>query len=208
VAVRNASGKVNASVSVPAAAPQPVEILPYQERWPAEFAHIADTLRAALGGLAARVDHIGSTSVPGLASKDRIDIQIGVRSLDERDALVAAMTPLGYTPLAGLGSDHVPAGEEASPGEWSKLFFTPAAGQRAQNVHVREIGRRNWRYALLFRDYLRAQPAAAAGYAELKRRLAALPGVSSGVYADTKDPVCDIIMAAAEDWAMRTGWTA
>jgi GrpB-like predicted nucleotidyltransferase (UPF0157 family) len=195
-------------VSAPSSLSAPVEIVPYQERWPREFAEIAAALCAALGELAPRVDHIGSTSVPGLASKDRIDIQIGVTSLDERDALAAALTPLGYELRAGIAEDHCPAGEEDAPHEWRKLFFAHRAGQRAQNVHVREIGRRNWRYALLFRDYLRAHPAAAAGYAELKRRLAALPGIDTGVYADTKDPVCDIIMAAAEDWAARTGWVA
>jgi GrpB-like predicted nucleotidyltransferase (UPF0157 family) len=191
---------------VPSSQPARVEIVPYQEWWPREFAEIAATLRAALGELAPRVDHIGSTSVPGLASKDRIDIQIGVASLAARNALAAALTPLGYELRGAIAEDHCPAGEVEEPDEWRKLFFAPAAGQRAQNVHVREIGRRNWRYAMLFRDYLRSHPAAAAGYAELKRRLAALPGIDTGVYADTKDPVCDIIMAAAEDWAARTAW--
>ena len=70
---------------------------------------------------------------------------------------------------------------------------------------MRAANRANQRYALLFRDYLRAHPAAVEAYAELKRRLAAeLRNV--GVYADVKDPACDLIIVAAEDWAEATGW--
>jgi GrpB-like predicted nucleotidyltransferase (UPF0157 family) len=74
-------------------------------------------------------------------------------------------------------------------------------------MHVRVQGRPNQRYALLFRDYLREHPAAAAAYAELKRRLAALE-IDRGVYADVKDPACDLIMAAAEEWSALSGWRA
>jgi hypothetical protein len=94
----------------------------------------------------------------------------------------------------------------ARPG-LDQAVFSPAPGSRAANVHVRVQGRPNQRYALLFRDYLRAHPVAARAYAELKRRLAAL-NIDVGVYADVKDPACDIIMAAAEDWCVQTGWTA
>ena len=67
-------------------------------------------------------------------------------------------------------------------------------------------GRANQRYALLFRDYLRKHPKCAAAYAELKRRLAQHHGDNSLVYSTIKDPACDIIMSAAEDWAERTSW--
>ena len=59
-----------------------VTIVPYQPTWPGEFQSIAMGLRDALGTLALRIDHIGSTSVPGLHAKDRIDIQITVVSLN------------------------------------------------------------------------------------------------------------------------------
>src|SRR5258706_3535832 len=77
--------------------PKP-EIIPYQPAWPAEFEAIAARLRQALGPLAARVDHIGSTAVPGLAAKDVIDVQISVAALDAAtvQALTAALTGLGY----------------------------------------------------------------------------------------------------------------
>src|SRR4029079_1192646 len=78
--------------------------------------------------------------------------------------------------------------------------------QRPTNVHVRVAGRPNQRYALLFRDYLRVHPAAAAGYADLKRQLAAYHPDDIQAYVNIKDPVCDVIMSAAEEWAARTGW--
>jgi GrpB-like predicted nucleotidyltransferase (UPF0157 family) len=71
---------------------------------------------------------------------------------------------------------------------------------------VRRLGAANQRYALLFRDYLRAHPTSAAAYGELKRRLAAqLPDLLT--YAEVKDPACDLIVIAAEDWARWQGWT-
>ena len=73
------------------------------------------------------------------------------------------------------------------------------------NVHVRAAGRPNQRYALLCRDFLRANPTAAEAYALFKQRLAA-QGMEIGAYVDIKDPVFDLIMHAAESWAARTGW--
>jgi GrpB-like predicted nucleotidyltransferase (UPF0157 family) len=186
------------------------ELTEYRPEWPDEFARVAAPIRAALGPLALRIDHIGSTSVPGLFAKDRIDVQVTVTDFDSTTdaALVAALTPLGYTPRPGIVSDHKPPHlpADAPDADWDKRYFKAPEGQRSTNLHVRAAGRANQRYALLFRDYLRARPAAAAGYAELKRRLAAFVGEERDAYVDIKDPVCDIILAAAEDWARDTGW--
>lgn len=70
---------------------------------------------------------------------------------------------------------------------------------------MRAASRPNQRYALLFRDYLRAHPGAAEAYAELKRRLAAL-GIDRDVDAEVKDPGRDVIMVSAEEWAAHGGW--
>jgi GrpB-like predicted nucleotidyltransferase (UPF0157 family) len=180
-----------------------IEIVPYNNRWPEEFRRIAMPLRAALGALALRIDHIGSTAVPGLAAKDVIDVQVTVATLDA-PALAAALAPLGYTPWEGIAGDHVPPGYDALPEEWSKLFFRAPAGQRRTNLHVRQAGRANQRYALLFRDYLRVEPRAAGAYAQIKEALARLHPQDLDAYYDVKDPVCDIIMAAAERWAAQT----
>jgi len=180
-----------------------VEILPYNPNWPQEFAAIALPLRRALDGLALRIDHIGSTSVPELAAKDVIDIQITVATLDQR--LVAAMTALGYVQPEGVWRDHRPPHVGGPESDWEKLLFRPPPGQRRTNTHVRVHGRANQRYALLFRDYLRAHPASAQAYAELKRRLAQHLA-DPALYPEVKDPAVDLIYFAAEAWAAATGW--
>jgi len=183
-----------------------VEIVDYNPRWPVEFAAIGGALRRALDDLALRIDHIGSTSVPGLAAKDRIDAQLTVVGFERFEPVLAALEQLGYTIVPRNTRDHCPPGWEGQGDEWEKRFFRPPAGQRPTNLHVRAQGRANQRYALLFRDYLRAHPRSAAAYAELKRRLAAYLPENINVYAEVKDPACDLIAVAAENWARQTGW--
>jgi GrpB-like predicted nucleotidyltransferase (UPF0157 family) len=181
-----------------------VEIVPYDQCWPADFAAIGAALRGALGDLALRIDHIGSTSVPGLAAKDRIDVQLTVAKFERFELVQAALEGLGYTLTPGM-HDHQPPGWAGPGAQWEKRFFRPPASQRPTNLHVRAAGRANQRYPLLFRDYLRAHPRSAAAYAELKRRLADnLRDLES--YPDVKDPACDLIIAAAEDWAVVSNW--
>lgn len=181
-----------------------IEILPYQTRWPAEFQAIAARLRPALGGLALRIDHIGSTSIPGLAAKDIIDVQITVAAFDE--SLRVAMTSLGYAQPEGVWRDHCPPNSDESESEWEKWYFFAPAGQRKTNTHVRILGRANQRYPLVFRDYLRTHPATASAYAELKRRLAANLA-DPRTYPEVKDPAVDLIYFAAEAWAAAMQWT-
>ena len=180
-----------------------VEIVPYNSIWPAEFDRLALTLRQGLGDLALRIDHIGSTSVSGLASKDVIDIQITVTALEQ--GVLSAMLALGYSLPEGMRRDHPPAGWQGPETEWEKWLFNPPPGQRRTHTHVRVQGRANQRYALLFRDYLRAHPATARAYAELKRRLAGNLA-DPGMYPEVKDPAVDLIYLAAEEWAAALRW--
>ena len=180
-----------------------VKIVPYKPSWPAEFQSIASRLRAALGRSALRIDHIGSTSVAGLPAKDVIDIQITVAELDS--GISAALTAMGYSLPEGVWRDHRPPNSDGPEADWAKLYFRPPPGQRPTHTHVRVQGRANQRYALLFRDYLRAHPATAGAYSELKRRLAAHLADPAD-YPDVKDPAVDLIYLAAEDWAAATLW--
>lgn len=183
-----------------------VEIVAATERWAAEFDQIGRALRQALGDLALRIDHIGSTSVPGLVAKDVIDVQVTVAALDPAEPLRGAMATLGYVER-DIFRDHAPPGTPATDTEWAKRYFSAGAGQRRTHIHVRAAGRANQRYALLFRDYLRAHPASAAAYATLKQRLAAQVAADREAYVTIKDPVCDLIWIAAEAWAEHRGWT-
>lgn len=183
-----------------------ITILPYNGRWPQEFNQIQAALAAALGPLALRIDHIGSTSVPGLGAKDVIDVQVTVTALSEdvRQALLAA----GFQQFREAVSDHVPPGEDPAPEKWQKFLFVQPEGQRRANIHVRVEGRPNQRYPLLFRDYLRAHPRSAQTVEIIKRQLAKHHGDDIETYYAIKDPVYDLIWDAAQTWAACTGWTA
>lgn len=177
----------------------------YDPKWPEEFATISERLAGGLGPLALRIDHIGSTSVPGLVAKDIIDVQITVRALS--DELLAAMIAMGFTRSEIAVADHVPPGQSTDPEQWRKWFFKPPAGHRPTNVHVRVAGCANQRYPLLFRDFLRVHPDYACAYGRLKERLAGNLA-NARMYPDVKDPAVDLIYFAAEKWASETAWKA
>lgn len=184
----------------------PIRIVPYDSRWQDEFRTIGKQLRLSLGDIALRIDHIGSTSVPGLAAKDIIDIQVTVQILDAA-VIAPPLSQLGYTVVEGIVRDHEPPGWHSTAEDWAKLYFRPPTGQRPTHLHVREEGRANQRYALLFRDCLRHNPPTAAAYAQVKEALARLHPDSADAYYDVKDPVCDIIMEVARRWAVAAGYS-
>jgi len=180
-----------------------ISIVPHRPSWSVEFQEIAAALMAGIGDLALRVDHIGSTSVPHLRSKDVIDIQVTVARLDE--GVAEKLCQIGFVQRPEIDGDHVPPGHAGSKSDWAKLFFVQPSGHRRINVHVRQSGRANQRYALLFRDYLVAHPRSAEAYGELKQRLAVFLA-SEDAYADVKDPAVDLIYIAAEEWASLSQW--
>ena len=177
-----------------------VAIVDYDPSWPDQFEQLAAALRRRLGDAAVGIDHIGSTAVPGLAAKDVIDLQVTVASLADADRLAPAFEAAGFlaTPYR---HDHRPAGDLSDPERWEKRLWQSPPGARRVNVHVRVAGWPNQHYALLFRDYLRAHPRAAAAYARLKRGLAERFGDDLAAYTDLKDSACDLIVVAAEAWA-------
>ena len=182
-----------------------IEIVSYRTTWPDEFRALAIPMRQALGALALRIDHIGSTSVPGLAAKDIIDIQVSVQSL--APAVEQALNQIGYQRVERITHDHLPPDGSTLGSDWQKWFFRSPADQRRVNLHVRVLGAANQRYPLLFRDYLRAHPAMAEAYARVKTALAKYHAEDIDAYLEVKDPVCDIIIGGAEDWAATAHWT-
>lgn len=186
-----------------------VRVVIIEEHDPAWTRHgtaLADSLRGALAPLALHVDHIGSTSIPGMAAKLVFDLQVSVADLDEAEhAFIRPLSLRGFE-LTPYRRDHVPAGRDDPPDRWVKRLWARRDHPEPDvNLHVRLLGSANERLALLFRDWFRAHPEAIPGYARFKRSLAAaVPDL--GIYSDVKDDVVDVIVAVAESWAVQAGW--
>lgn len=176
-----------------------IRIVPYRENWQERFKDLGASLREVVGSHALAIHHIGSTSVPGLAAKDIIDVQITVAdfNLPYKEGLES----LGLN-FRTYDHDHCLPGMELAPGELEKRYFS----NDEWHVHIRILNRFNQRYALLCRDYLRTNEMAANAYAEIKHELARYFPDNVEAYYDIKDPVFDIIMAGALGWAGRVGW--
>jgi GrpB-like predicted nucleotidyltransferase (UPF0157 family) len=175
------------------------------ESWPAQYEKTAHAVGGLLGDLAQRIDHIGSTSVPGLPAKDILDMQVTVGTEPELDDVAERMVAADWE-LRPPRRDHPVPGLPADDPQWVKRMLREPMYRRRVNLHIRVAGRANQRYALLFRDYLRSHPETAQAYGAFKRQAAALQ-VDVADYTDLKDPVCDLIYLPAEEWAARTGWT-
>lgn len=181
-----------------------ITIRKYDPTWPVEFEKIRGDLQHVLGPLAVCIDHIGSTSVPGLGAKDIIDIQVTVAHLAAD--VTHKLSEAGYTHRPDISRDHVPKGEDPDPKLWTKIYFVERPRERKAHIHIRQLGNPNQRYALLFRDYLRAHPNSAATLEHIKRELARYHPNDWDAYYDIKDPVYDLIWDAAQGWAKTINW--
>ena len=134
--------------------------------WPDQAARLIARVRHALGDHVLRVDHIGSTSVPGLPAKDLVDVQVTVPDL------AVAADAAASAPIAGL----VDVGEWDAPDRtgvrFSERVLVDADPGRPATVNLRPVGDPVWREVLLFRDWLRADPSHRDAYLAEKRRLA------------------------------------
>ena len=182
-----------------------IVIVEYREEWPNEFTRIGRELRTALGVVARRIDHIGSTAVPGLAAKDIIDIQVTVSDLDDERIGVAMRSIDAIERFKGT-FDHEPPGTVVPDDQREKWLWHLRRDDIVANIHIRVEGRWNWRYALLCRDFLRANVGTARAYGEVKRQLARLFPNDVESYYDVKDPAFDLFMSVADEWAGWTGW--
>jgi GrpB-like predicted nucleotidyltransferase (UPF0157 family) len=157
-----------------------LEIVPYDSRWPSAFAAERERLAAALGPLALRIQHHGSTSVPGLAAKPVIDIQVSVAELHPLERYAVPLRRLGYA--------HTPHPDDS----FCPFFHNPEKWPHTHHVHVVRAGDAEEARTLAFRDYLRAHPDVARDYENLKRRLISEHEAghlaSEEAYADAKGP--------------------
>jgi putative glutamine amidotransferase len=148
----------------------------YDPAWPHLFEEEAARLREALGAIAVRIEHVGSTAVPGLAAKPVIDIQVSVDRMVPRGRFVVPLETLGYEFVADpTDPEH-------------EYFKKDLGGVRTHQIHVCPVGGEWERRHLAFRDHLRTHPEDSARYAELKRLLADRHPNDVMAYVDAKTP--------------------
>lgn len=159
----------------------------YDRLWPEQFAQEAERLRQAMGDALVAVEHVGSTSVPGLSAKPVLDILIGVRVFGEGEASVPALEALGYECR----------GENGIPG---RLFFRKGLVEyrRTHHLHMVETGHEQWVSMLSFRDYLRAHPDEARRYEALKHDLASRFRDDRRAYTDGKAEFVEAVLKKAQ----------
>ncbi len=198
----------NLRAGVRARRPERTTLGPADPAWASTGARVVARLAHSLAGLGVDVEHIGSTSVPGLLAKPVTDVQIGVRRLADADAppFAAALRRAGYVAAPGRQQDHPHPGD-APLAQWQKRFFGGCDPGWFVHVHVREIGSAGYEFALAFRDWLRAEPRARDDYAALKTRLAEQHPVTAD-YSAAKEPWFDAAFDAVGQWRSRTGWRA
>ncbi len=160
------------SERIAAAVREEIAVVAYDADWPRRFEEEAARLRARLpGALLGRIEHFGSTAVPGLAAKPIVDMLVEVSSLE---AARREIVPL----LEADGYDYFwrPLFDVDEPPYYAWFIRRDAAGRRTHHIHMVEADSVLWE-RLAFRDRLRASPETARRYAELKRELAArFPG--------------------------------
>jgi len=153
----------------------PVIIADYDPDWPQRYEAERGRILAAIAPWVAQIEHIGSTSVPGLGAKPIIDIMVAVRSLDDAAHCIE--------PLRALGYQYHPEFEDTLP---ERRYFNRGPSDDHYHLHMVELDGGFWQRHLLFRDYLRAHPEAAQEYERLKRALAAQYRDDRSGYTDAK----------------------
>jgi len=172
--------------------PMPVYIVAYDPGWPERFEAWRGRLAGLLGPVACRIEHVGSTSVPGLAAKPIVDIQVSVADMADED---------GYRPPCEA------AGLQLRFHDHEHRFFQPTPPRpRDVHVHVCQQGGDWERLHLLFRDYLRTSAAGRDAYEAAKHEAARLWADQGAAYTEAKSDVVLGILDQAEAWAGATGW--
>lgn len=172
--------------------PLSVEVVGYDPGWPERFETWRGRLAGLLGPVARRIEHVGSTSVPGLAAKPIVDIQVSVADVRDEDSYAPPCEAAGLQ-LRFRDDQH--------------RYFQPPPGQpRDVHVHVCQQGGEWERVHLLFRDYLRSSAEAREAYAAAKLEAAKAWADQSAAYTEAKSDVVLGILDRAEAWAATTGW--
>ena len=163
--------------------PQSIVVVDYDPAWPERFRREEARIRSSLGEVALSVEHIGSTSVPGLAAKPIVDILLVVEDSSDEASYVPALESAGYV-LRVREPDF----------DEHRMFRTPA---KDVHVHVFSVGSPEIERYLLLRDQLREKEEDRKLYARTKRELAMREWPSMQHYAEAKTGVIEVIIARA-----------
>jgi GrpB-like predicted nucleotidyltransferase (UPF0157 family) len=170
-----------------------VQLVDYDPTWPVRFEAWRARLAGPLAGVASRIEHIGSTSVPGLAAKPIVDVMACVAEVEDEDAYAPACEEAGLT-LISRDDEH-------------RFFVAAPPGPIDAHVHVCATGGSFERDHLLFRDYLRAHDDARDAYAEMKQEVASRWAEDRMGYTYSKSDLILELLERAEDWALESAWT-
>ena len=173
--------------------------------WHVQAGHLLARIQRAVHDQVESADHIGSTAVPRLPAKDVIDLQLGVPDLAVAGELDEPLRAAGFILCAQYDHD-TPKPNEPDPARWRKRYYSNADPGRAVNLHVREVASPGWCYALAFRDWLRADEAARAEYADLKQGIAAVT-TTTGEYSRTKEPWFTTAWPRLQAWIEQADWS-
>jgi GrpB-like predicted nucleotidyltransferase (UPF0157 family) len=165
---------------------EPVVVVPYDPAWPATFAALRDRIAPVLGELAAGIEHVGSTAVPGLAAKPIIDVDVVIRHADDLSAVAARLATLGYMDLGDLGI----IGREA---------FRATAELPRHHLYVCAAGDVTLQAHLTLRDALRRDTELALAYAALKRDLAERFPDDRDAYSEGKSAFVTAVLLRERD---------
>lgn len=168
-----------------------VSVVEYRPQWREMFEEEKRLLGAVLDVVSAKIEHIGSTAVNGLAAKPIIDIMVGLPDFSIADTLVSGIEAQGY--------EYINKYEDEMP--FRRFFAKNLNGVRTHQIHMVEIRSDFWARHLLFRDYLRQNPGAAGSYAALKKQLAEREWADVNEYADAKTVFIKDIENKAKDQA-------
>ena len=168
-------------------------IEPYNDEWPELYRELHSLIVKQFGAAVQRIDHIGSTSVVGLAAKPIIDIQISVLNLDKIEEVRLGLAALGF--LYRADNDDL-----------SKRYFRESPGMRRTHIHVRQSGSWSEQFNLLFRDYLREHEIERSQYAQTKTELAIQYRNHREKYIEGKTKIIWDIMIKADRWSQEIGW--
>jgi GrpB-like predicted nucleotidyltransferase (UPF0157 family) len=163
-----------------------VIITPYSPDWLNQFSASREDLLSVFAPMVVAIEHIGSTSVPGLAAKPVIDVLLGARSLEDIESKIKPLSEIGYS--------YVPKYEREIP--MRRYFVKSSATSFRVHLHAVELNSRFWQEHLAFRDRLRADAHLRCQYQALKLHLAEEFADDKSAYTNAKGPFIQVALAS------------